>query len=100
MAFSQLLMKLCHTVDITLPKGIGGTSKIMKSKVGRHLDPPQILFGALRMKLFSLGRWLLMICKCVLLLRKILHRMNDDVVTAAVHVSRCDNSFPVGAYKF
>lgn len=28
MEFSQLLMKLCHTVDTILPKDIGGTLKI------------------------------------------------------------------------
>lgn len=44
MAFSQLLMKLCHTVDIILPKGIGGTSKIMKNKVGRTPRPPKNTF--------------------------------------------------------
>ena len=52
MVFSQLLMKLCHIVDIILPKGIGGTSKIMKSKVGGHMGSPKTLFVTLRMKLF------------------------------------------------
>lgn len=44
MAFSQLLMKLCPTVDIILPKVIGGTSKIMKNKVGRIPGPPKNSF--------------------------------------------------------
>lgn len=41
MVFSQLLMKLCRTVDIILPKGTGGTLKIMKSKVSRVPRPSQ-----------------------------------------------------------
>lgn len=40
MAFSQLLMKLCPTVDTILPKGIGGISKITKSKVGKTPRTP------------------------------------------------------------
>lgn len=56
MAFSQLSMKLCHTVDIILPKAIGGTSKIMKSKVGRIPGPHKNSFWCFKNEAVLLGK--------------------------------------------